>query len=169
MKTIRVYDTSQDRLVTVEKIEKSEAEWEKLLTRQQYDITARKGTESPGSRTFDEVHGPGIFQCLRCANDLFRSSARLKRRRGWPSFAKPVSPYNIVEKPDTSLGLERTEVLCARCDSHLGHVFNDGPTLTGKRYCMNGFALGWRPKTSHEPESIEVKSILSRTEVTAGT
>jgi len=141
MTNIQIYDGKQNKAVTVEKIEKPDAEWKKLLTKKQYEITTRRGTEAPGSRTYDEVHEQGIFKCVRCGTDLFRYSTKFESGTGWPSFYEPISPLNVVVHPDRSLGMLRTEVLCARCGSHLGHVFDDGPPPTGKRYCMNGFAL----------------------------
>ena len=146
MATVQIYVASKNRTVNVEKIEKPDEEWKKLLTKKQYEITTRRGTEAPGSRTFDEVHEPGIFRCVRCGTDLFRSSTKFESGTGWPSFYEPVSPLNVVEQPDDSLGMHRTEVLCARCGSHLGHVFRDGPPPTGLRYCMNGFALSFAPQ-----------------------
>ena len=143
MTTIQIYDARKKRVGTAERIEKPDTEWKKLLTKEQYEITTRKGTEAPRSCPFSEVHEPGIFQCVRCATDLFRSATKFESGTGWPSFYEPVSPLNVVEQTDYSLGMTRTEVLCAPCGSHLGHVFPDGPRPTGRRYCMNGFALNF--------------------------
>jgi len=143
---MQIYDARAKKVIAVEKVEKPDAEWRKLLTEKQYEITTRKGTEPPGSCPFDTVHGPGIFQCIRCGIDLFHSSTKFESGTGWPSYYEPVSPLNVVERPDRSLGMVRTEVLCARCGSHLGHVFDDGPKPTGKRYCMNGFTLKFQPE-----------------------
>jgi peptide-methionine (R)-S-oxide reductase len=141
MATVPIFDIKQGRVLTVEKVKKSDAEWKKLLPGRVYEITTRKGTEAPGTCVFNEVHESGVFQCFRCATDLFRYMNKFESGTGWPSFWEPVSRLNIVEQSDRSFGMVRTEVLCARCGSHLGHVFDDGPPPSGKRYCMNGYAL----------------------------
>jgi len=140
-KRVRIFDARQNKVVYADRVVKTDAEWKKLLTPEQYQITTKKGTEHPFTCAFEEVKEPGIFKCVRCGTDLFGSSTKFESGTGWPSFYEPVSDLNIRLIADLSLGMNRTEVLCARCDSHLGHVFNDGPPPTGMRYCMNGFAL----------------------------
>lgn len=123
------------------KIVKSDEEWRRILTPEQYRVTRQKGTEEPYSSPLNNEHGKGVFECVCCGLPLFSSRAKFDSHTGWPSFWAPISKQNVREESDDSLGERRTEVLCARCDAHLGHVFDDGPRPTGLRYCMNGVAL----------------------------
>ena len=145
MSTVRIYDSVRGEEVEVERVDKTDEEWRAALSPNAWEITTHRGTERPGSMPYDDVHGPGLFRCVRCGTDLFSYETKFESGTGWPSFYQPVSPLNVVEQEDRSLGMVRTEVLCARCGSHLGHVFPDGPRPTGLRYCMNGYALEYVP------------------------
>ncbi|MBV9926240.1 MAG: peptide-methionine (R)-S-oxide reductase MsrB [Acidobacteria bacterium] len=130
----------------VGRVVKTDEEWRKLLTPEQFEVARRGGTEAPGSSPLLEEHRRGTFQCVCCDLPVFSSKAKYDSHTGWPSFWQPVSKRHVREKEDRSLPSEvRTEVLCARCDAHLGHVFDDGPEPTGLRYCMNGVALKFVP------------------------
>jgi peptide-methionine (R)-S-oxide reductase len=124
-----------------DKLKLSDAEWRKRLTPEQYEVLRRHGTERPGTGCFLGTKEPGTYVCAGCGNPLFPSGTKFESGTGWPSFTQPVGPDAVVTYEDRSYGMVRTEVRCARCDGHLGHVFPDGPPPTGKRYCMNSAAL----------------------------
>jgi methionine-R-sulfoxide reductase len=141
--------------IVVPKVKKTDAEWRKQLTAEQYEIARGQGTEPAFCGTLLDNHREGIYHCVCCGLPLFSSDSKFNSGTGWPSFFQPVAKENVITRTDNSFGMSRTEIICARCGAHLGHVFDDGPPPTGLRFCLNSAAMTFVDKGKEVPEAVQ--------------
>lgn len=139
-------NTQKSKENTSYTVVKTEAEWKEQLTAEEYHILREKGTERAWTGEYNKVYEPGTYTCKACDTTLFTSSSKFDSGSGWPSFDKPINNKNVITETDESFGMSRTEIKCGSCGGHLGHVFNDGPTHTGLRYCVNSLSLTFKKK-----------------------
>ena len=143
---IKIYNAEIQKDEEVERVVKTEDEWKKVLTPIQFEVTRKQGTERPFTGELWNNHKKGVYKCIDCGTDLFSSETKFESGTGWPSFYEPIAKENVETRDDDSLFMHRTEVRCPRCGAHLGHVFDDGPAPTHKRFCMNSAALKFMEK-----------------------